>query len=309
MRLPLFLILALLLPTGHEGLPATNANGSTRGNQSMVDQLEITYRARDGRPSVDLDLHLAPDGRATLFVGTSQSFSSVRLNRIGDFGGQAATADIDALTDYVREHDLLAHGGSYGDFSPGTPSRFIEIQLAGRAAQFELSEMTTNAEIDGFETLILDFALTLTSQPVAAVEASLQLDVADGQIVSVIELRSIGSEPMTALLFDPEDPMSVLYAHLELRGNQKMPNGVTIPVVFGDVALSPDAVSAMASEGRLPAGIVELPIDAVYRFELPPIAVPEDAQDVVATGSLQFWKPEGKARRGLNVLTPQLQIA
>jgi hypothetical protein len=274
----------------------------------MAEQFEITYRVRDGRPPADLDLHLSPDGQAEVYVGTSTSIPLASVNRVGTFSGQAPVAELDALHAYLREHDLLARGASYGQLSPSTPNRFLEIRADGREAQLKLTEMTTDPEIDGFEELLQSLALAMTSQPTRAVEASLELRDADGQIVPTIELRSIGTAPMTALLADPAQPVFTLYAQVELRGTKILPGGISIPAVLGNAAFPPEAVQAMAESGELPSGITELPPDAIYRFELPPITAPQDSSSVTATGSLDFWLPEGKARRGITVITPEMPL-
>lgn len=274
----------------------------------MPEHVEITYRAGNGRPPVDLDLHLGPDGHAEVFVGTSYSIPLARVSRVGTFSGRPPAAEVHALDAYLVEHDLLARGGNYGQLMRDTPSRFLEIRAGGREAQLKLTAMTTDAEIDGFERLLQGLALTMTNQPARAVEASLSLRNLDGQIATTIELRSIGSEPMTALLVDPAQPMYVMFAQVELQGLVEMPNGVTIPRMLGDAVFPAEAVQAMVESGGLPSGIAGLPPNAVYRFELPPLDAPQAAHSVTATGKLQFWLPAGKARRGLTVLTPETPL-
>jgi hypothetical protein len=308
MTLALILLTAMLMSNGCGASRPASAQPFLGGSGTMAEQFEITYRVRDGRPPADLDLHLSPDGQAEVYVGTSTSIPLASVNRVGTFSGQAPVAELDALYAYLREHDLLARGASYGQLSPSTPNRFLEIRAGGWEAQLKLTEMTTDPEIDGFEELLQSLALAMTSQPTRAVEASLELRDADGQIVPTIELRSIGSEPMTALLADPAQPVFTLYAQVELRGTKTLPTGVKIPAVLGNVAFSPDDVQAMAASGELPSGVAEIPPDAVYRFELPPITALQDASSVTATGSVDFWLPEGKARRGITVLTPDVPL-
>ena len=148
----------------------------------------------------------------------------------------------------------------------------------------------------------------MTDQPTRAAEASLEFREAKGEIIPTIELRSIGSEPMTALLFDPEKPVFTLYVHVDLQGTKSTPKGVTFPVTVGSVAFPTETVQAMAERGELPSGIAELPPDATYRFELPAISQPEDVSSVTATGAVEFWLPEGLARRELSILTPDIAL-
>src|SRR5687768_13489554 len=113
----------------------------TEGSGTMPDQLEISYRARDGRLPVDLDLHLGPDGQAQVYIGTSYSIPLARVSRVGTFSGPAPTAEVNALRTYLDGHDLLARGGSHGQWNPDAPERFLEIRANGREAQLTLSGM------------------------------------------------------------------------------------------------------------------------------------------------------------------------
>jgi hypothetical protein len=273
----------------------------------MPNQIEITYRARDGRPAVDLDLHLGPDEQTEVFVGTSTSIPLARLSRIGTFAGKAPSVEMGEIRAYLDEHDLLTRAGSIGQRSPEMPGRFLDLRVDGREAQITISD-TSDAEIDGFERLLHQLALAMTEQPNRAVAATLELHEQDGQIVPTVELRSIGNEPMIALLADPDQSVFTLYVQVELRGTKTTRKGVSFPVIVGTVAFSPDTVQAMAERGELPSGIAELPPDASYRFDLPAIARPDDVNSVTATGSLDFWLPDGLARRALDLLTPEVPL-
>lgn len=275
----------------------------------MPDQLEITYRARGGRFPVDLDLHLGSDGQARVYVGTTYSIPLARVSRVGVFSGLAPTAEVNALHTYFGEHDLLARGGSYGEWSPDSPTRFLEIRADGREAQLNLDGMTADAEIDPFEQLLLGLALAMTDQPTRAVEATLDLRPVDGQIAATIELRSIGSEPMPALLVDPAQPNLGLRASVGLVGKMPVPGNPPMPMPLGDVALTPDAVQAMVDSGAIPSGITELAPGATYRLDLPRLARPQSPNPVFATGTVSFWFLDGQARRGVTVVTQETPLS
>lgn len=274
----------------------------------MSEHLEITYRARGGRMPVDLELHLGPGGQAEVYVGTSYSIPSTRVNRVGNFGGRAPTAEVNALGSYLDEHDLLTRGGSHGQATPDAPNRFLEIRSDGRDAQLTLSGLVADAAIAGFEDLLHGLALAMTNQPIGAVEASLDVRALDGQIAATIVLRAIGSEPMPALLVDTAQPGMTLRAEVGLQGKEALPSGATYSTPLGNTVLSPDAVRRMAEDGTLPGGVSEIPANASYRFELPPIAAPRSPDPVVGTGALTFWRPDGQARRVMTVLTQETPL-
>jgi hypothetical protein len=274
----------------------------------MPELLEIAYRARGGRMAVDLDLRLGSDAQATLFVGNSYSIPLARVSRVGTFEGRAPAAEVDALRAYLAEHDVLARGGTHGQPSPDTPARYLTIAVDGRTAELGLTGTASDAELDGFERLLHGLALALTSQPTRAVEASLALGSVGGQIAATIELRSIGTRPISVLLVDPSQPGMTLHAQVALDGKVALPGGASVPMPLGGVELAPDAVQALVQDGALPGGIAELSPGAVYRIELPPLAVPQTALPVVATGALVFWQPDGQARRTLTVLTPETPL-
>jgi hypothetical protein len=177
----------------------------------------------------------------------------------------------------------------------------------GRTAHITVAD-TSDTEIDGFERLLQRLALAMTHLPTRAVETSLELREDASQIAPIIELPSIGTEPMTALLFDPENPVFTLYAQVELRGTKTTPKGVSFPVVVGTMAYPIETVQTRAERGELPSGVAELPPGVSYRFELPTIARPEDVSEVTATGSVECWLPDGLARRGLTILTPEVAL-
>jgi hypothetical protein len=274
----------------------------------MPEQIEVTYRAKGGRPPVDLDLHLGADGQASLFAGSSFSNPRANVSRVGTFGGPAPVADVAALVAYVAEHDLLARGGRFGRATPDMPLRFVELIVDGHQAQFHLTEMTADIAIDGFERLLQDLALTLTGQPTRAAEASLDLSEIDGRIAATIELRSIGSRPLTVLLVDPDVPGMTLRARVELAETMVLPSGATMPIALGNAVLPLETVQELAQAGDLPRGIVDLPPGARYRFALPPLDAPRTDAPVNATGTLQFWFPEGQARRAATLVTPETPL-
>jgi len=269
----------------------------------MAEQIEVTYRAAGGRPPVDLDLHLGADGQAEVFVGSSYSIPLARVSRVGFFGGRAPAAEVETIHAYLGERDLLARGGGFGRAAPDVPGRFLELAVDGRRARLDLNGMTIDDEIERFEQLLQALALALTEQPVRAVEASLNLSRRGDQIAATIELRSVGSQPLTVLLVDPAEPGQALRARLDLEEKMALPSGASLPMAVGSTVLSPDAVRAMAEKGELPSGIAEVPPGMTYRFSLPPVAAPQSALPVSATGTVQFWLPEEQARRGVTVLT------
>lgn len=273
----------------------------------MPEHLEIIYRVRDGRPPVALDLDLGADGQATLFLGSSYSIPLQRVSRIGNFGGQAPAAEVSALSVYVSEHDLLARGGTLGQATPDAPNRFLQIRAGGREARFDLAGLSGDAALDGFEQLLQELALALTRQPVAAVEASLELHSVDGELAATIALRSVGSQPMTVLLVDPAEPAFTMRARVELEGKMALPTGDSLPMPLGNTALSPQAVREFVENGALPSGIVELHPDVVYRIDVS-LSPPRTALPVVATGVLMFWQPDGQIRRLLTLLTAETPL-
>jgi len=274
----------------------------------MAEPFELTYRARDGRPPVNLNLHITADGHAELFIGTSTSIPVARVDRIGTFAGQAPANELQAIHDYLAKHDLVSRAGTFGQAGPGTPNRFLALTVGEQHAEFKLNSGQNDATIDGFERLLHHLALAMIDQPLSAVEASLDLQEAEGQITPTITMQAIGSEPMTVLLVDPAQPVFTLYAQVELRGTKTSPGSVTFPAVLGSIAFPTETVQAMAESGELPSGVTKLPRDATYRFELPPIALPVDASAITATGSIDFWLPDGKARSSLSLQTATIPL-
>jgi hypothetical protein len=238
-----------------------------------------------------------------VFVGSSYSIPLARVSRVGFFGGRAPAAETEAIGAYLAKHDLLVRGGGFGQAAPDVPGRFLELAVDKRRARLNLNGMTIDDEIDQFEQLLQALALALTDQPVRAVEASLNLSRSRDQIAATIELRSIGSQLLTVLLVDPAEPGQTLRARLDLEEKVALPSGASLPMAVGSTVLSPDAVRAMVDNGDLPSGIAEVPPGTTYRFSLPPVASPQSALPVGAYGTVQFWLPEGQARRGVTVLT------
>jgi hypothetical protein len=113
---------------------------------------------------------------------------------------------------------------------------------------------------------------------------------------------------MNALFVDPAEPLYSVFAALELSGRKEMPNGITIPMDFGMAIVPPEAIAALADSGALPTGVTTFAAGATVRFEVPPMQVPEASGPVSASGRVEFWWPDGKARRSLIVLTPEVLI-
>jgi hypothetical protein len=273
----------------------------------MPEDLEIIYRARGGRQPVDLDLALGADGQATLFLGSSSSIPLQRVNRVGRFGGLAPAVEMAALGAYLDELDLLTRAGTYGEATPDSPDRFLQIRAGEREARFELAGLTDDAALGGFEELLHELALALTRQPVAAVEATLDLLPVEGQLAATIALRSVGLQPLEVLLVDPVEPVFTLRAWVELEGKMPLPTGDSLAMPLGRSALPPEAVQALVEDGTLPSGIVQLSPRMVYRIGLS-LTAPRTALPVVATGGLVFWQPDGQVRRLLTLLTPETPL-
>ena len=136
--LALILLTAMLWPNGCAASWPMDPRSGAEGSGSMPDNFEITYRARGGQMPVDLEIHLAPNGQAEVYVGTSYSIPIARVSRVGTFGGRAPTAEVNALGAYLGEHDLLVRGGRHGEAAPNAPNRFLEIRADGREAQLTL---------------------------------------------------------------------------------------------------------------------------------------------------------------------------
>jgi len=168
--------------------------------------------------------------------------------------------------------------------------------------------MNTNPELDAFEQLLQRLALALTRQPLRAVEADLKLTRDQGQIAPTIVLRSIGSEPMAVVLVDPAQPTNVLRASVTLEGKMALPSGASMPMGLGTTNLTPNAVQELVQRGDMPAGVTELPAGATYKFALPPLKAPQATVPVSGTGTLQFWFPDGQARRGITLVTPEVPL-
>jgi len=274
----------------------------------MPEQFEVTYRARGGRPPVDLDIHLGTDGRAELFVGSSYSLPRATVNRIGTFGGPVPAADVAALVAYAAEHDLLARGEQPGQATPDVPLRFLELNVDGHQARFHPTGMTSKTVIGELERMLQDLALSLTSQPTRAAEASLDLSETADLVAATIELRSIGTQPLTVLLVDPNTLGMALAARVDFNETMTLPSGATMPIAVGNTALPPETVQELARAGDLPSGITDLPSGASYHLALPPLPVPRSDAPVSAIGTVEFWFPDGQARRGATLVTPETPL-
>jgi hypothetical protein len=274
----------------------------------MPQQLAIIYRANGGRLLVDLELRVQASGQAEAFVGTSYSIPLERVNRVGRFAGQAPAEQIEALRTYVAQHNLLTRGGSHGQFSPDAPSRTLSLTADGQQVDLTLEGMSADPVFDGFEKLLQQLALTLTAQPVQAVEATLDVVGSSDQLNTAIELRSIGTQPFTALFVDPNQAAMVMRAQVEVAGQMALPSGASMPMPVGTATLSPDAVQALVQAGTLPSGIATLALDRTYIFAMPSLPPPRVTMPVSATGTLSFWLPDGQARRQLVILTPDVRV-
>lgn len=268
----------------------------------------IAYRARGGRHAELLDLRIAGDGTASLFLGSSYSIPLARVSKVGQFGGPAPPAEVAAIRHALTEHDILSRGGSYGQITPDTPVRLLEIGDGERTVQLQLGGMTTDAVFDGLERALQRLALALTNQPVRALEASLSLR-RDGTLVTpAIEMRRIGPDPMTVLLVDSAQQTMTLRAWVAIEARVTLPSGTTMPMPLGTTQLERNTVITMAQQDLLPRGIVDLPPDTRFTFDLPPIDVPQSGMPNVATGFVEFWWPEGQARHRLLLVTPEIPI-
>ena len=274
----------------------------------MSDQLAVTYRARNGRPPANLELQLSPSGETTVFLGTSFSLPGERSSRVGCFAGPAPEPLRAELLAYVERNDLLGRGGTFGQPSPSVPGRFAELKLGERTAEYKFAEMTAGMEIDRFERMLQGLSRAMLDYPRGAAEASLELERKGSNVEAAVVLTSIGSGPMDVLLHDPAEPLYTLFVGVELAGHMKMANGVTIPLDFGTGAMEPDTLSAMVEDGTLPTGITRLPPGMRLRFPTRALEVPAEAADVHATGRVEFWWPEGRARTSLIALTPDIEV-
>ena len=143
--LAIILLISMFMPNGS----GSSAQPFVRGNETMTESFEITYRARGSRPSVDLDLHVGADGQTEVFVGSSTSIPLARVSRIGTFAGKAPTAELEAIRAYLNEHKLADRAGNYGAVAPSTPNRYLELTVDGRQAQFKIGEGANDPEIEG----------------------------------------------------------------------------------------------------------------------------------------------------------------
>jgi hypothetical protein len=100
----------------------------------------------------------------------------------------------------------------------------------------------------------------------------------------------------------------VLRASVTLEGKMALPSGASMPMGLGTTNLAPSSVQELAQKGDIPAGVTELPAGATYQFALPPLKAPQATVPVSGTGTLLFWLPDGQARRGMTLVTPEVPL-
>jgi hypothetical protein len=273
----------------------------------MPQQLEISYRASGGRLPVDLDLHLQPDGQTELFVGSSWSFPTKIINRVGFFGGSAPTTELTALRSFLASNDLHARAGSYGSPSPDAINRVLMVVADGKTTEITIKGTLDDQIVNQFENLVLAFALKLTDQPRYAAEATLTAQRTNNQFVGNVTLTTIGSQPWTVLLADPTNPATILRAQLDLSKQVPQVGGGNAAIPFKNMVLPLDQISALVTSGTLPAGITTIQPGTSFQIPLPDPALPTGIP-LVAAARITFWHPDGQNRRQLILLTPDVPL-
>jgi hypothetical protein len=299
-------------PSQAESTAATPMTPTTSTNEEAAmpstGNFEIQYNASGGQPPVAMTLHIAPDGQADLYLGSSWSVPQGGSDKVGFFGGPVDAAAWAGLNTYLTDHNFLTRAGGAASTSPGQTTRSLTLKQGGQETTLVIGDTSSDSVLASVATMLDDILVALTGQPIRAAQVDFSVaPVADG-LEPTLTITHLGSEPLPVLFFDPADTNQYLRVELAFESVITLPSGLTMRQPLGGVKVPREAIVALVDAGTIPGGVSDMSAGQSYQLVLDPVAKPQ-GQNVALNATLTFWLPgDGAERRVVYIQPPRLMV-
>jgi hypothetical protein len=306
-RLELLLTILLLAGACQPAPDETPTAPATPAVEDNVTAYDITYAATGGQPAVDARLHIAPNGAAELYLGTSASLLQAPLDTVGSFAGTAPATSLRALHAYISQENLLDRSGGALSSFPHTPNRSLSLTAGERSTTITLGDTSGDAVAIEVERMLGAIMAELATQPASAVRVTLDAPQSAGVLRPVITLAQAGSEPLSVLLYDPATANLFIRSTVSLERPVEVPGNPPMWIPVQSRATPREHIAALVGAGSLPSGVAELPVGGSTTIPLPDLTLPAGNDPLYLSAVVSFQMPGApNGPRMVEVRTPRV---
>jgi len=261
---------------------------------------DVRFAVSVPRPRVSLNLHIAPDGQADMYLDTSLSMPETGSDRVGLFEGRVSAQRLAPLQAYLREKRFFERPSAPAPGMPGLATRTLTLARGGRQAAVSLTSPAPDPVVQGLERLLVAAMRELLEAPAEAVQVALAVKQGPEGLQPELVLTGAGSRPVPLVVFDPAMMGFALQCEVGVqRQGQRLST-----VRFGHEQLVP-----LAAAGAVPSGLHSLDPGAKLHIPLQPVTLPEGGPaELKVIASFTLAGP-GLARRRAEVHLPAVPLA
>jgi hypothetical protein len=240
-------------------------------------------------------LHVAPEGSAELYLGTSWSLPGTGpLDTVGFFARKIEPTELETL------HRALEASGIFdrpeAPVAPAVADSVIRSLAVERAGQ--TAELTIPGEADPgiveVEAALQGLMAGVYASPARAARLEVESDRRGGAIRALLRLANPGAKALPVLLSDPDDPSHGLLATVSVV--------TAMGEVMANEAFTAEDVARAAPPGSVPSGATELEPGAAMELPLPEVKVPRSREKLHVMVGIEFALPlEGQGLRRVSI--------
>lgn len=273
-----------------------------------MDYPDIIYAAFGGQPLIDARLHIAPDGQADLYIGSSWSLPPDLSDKAGYFAGVVSAESLTAVQKLIAAMPAPSPASPMPP-QPGMVMRSLVLTKEGQQTAVSLATVTPESELGQIEAALQGIMQELSHSPTSAVQLSSEMPIANGTLTPQITLTTLGTEPMKLLFWDETAVNWSLGAVATLEKQHTLSPGSFMWLPVSSNRTPREAIEALVQAGSLPSGEQSFTAGKSIRFSLPGITLPTPTTSLSFYLTLNFWQITAQGQRKQIVLqTPRFSL-
>jgi hypothetical protein len=245
---------------------------------------DIFYTAYSDQPPVDAYLHIYPNGRAELYVGTYASVPGQLADQVGFFGMALARDTLASLNTFLLQEKFLSRSVGTPPALPfDTVVRGVTLTLGGQHIRLVMANLDKDKALSKLEQMLMDIMREAAKHPLRAAQATLSLTWDGPKLRPELTIANVGTEPLPLVVFDPANEFTNLEVEFTF---------IQLDQFYPSVTTSRDDIAALVQAGSLPSDVQPLAAGASYQFALPSFAPPSNDPALTVMGTVTLWWPD-----------------